>query len=199
MPQGKPAAPLQNPGRTALKEQYKDSEQFPQAHRAARPLRRQPLQLLPLGLRPIRARLRPRNPGTGLRAGSTVAAERGSPDAHDRIVLSDSSAGMMHEARANLRERSSPAQFCQLDAGALSFKSGSFDLVVAVLMLYHLDDRPAAFAEIRRVLRTGGTLYASTMGRPTCASCAKSPAASLNRGGSLRRRSALAWRPGTIN
>jgi hypothetical protein len=34
-----------------------------------------------------------------------------------------------------------------------------------MLMLYHLDDRPAAFAEIRRVLRTGGTLYASTMGR----------------------------------
>jgi SAM-dependent methyltransferase len=32
-------------------------------------------------------------------------------------------------------------------------------------MLYHVEDRPAAFAEIRRVLRAGGTLYASTMGR----------------------------------
>ena len=36
---------------------------------------------------------------------------------------------------------------------------------MAMAMLYHVEDRPAAFREIRRVLREEGRLYASTMGR----------------------------------
>jgi SAM-dependent methyltransferase len=32
-------------------------------------------------------------------------------------------------------------------------------------MLYHVADRPRAFAEIRRVLVSGGTFHASTIGR----------------------------------
>ena len=82
-----------------------------------------------------------------------------------RIVASDFSGGMVREARANLGAQASKLSFCQLDAGVLPFKDASFDSIVAMLMLYHVDDRPKAFAEIRRVLRGGGTLYASTMGR----------------------------------
>ncbi len=80
------------------------------------------------------------------------------------ITVSDFSAGMVREARANIGPNAGRLQFCQLDAAALPFKSGSFDAVVAMLMLYHVDDRPAAFREIRRVLEGGGALYASTMG-----------------------------------
>lgn len=84
--------------------------------------------------------------------------------ADTKIVVSDFSAGMVREARANLREKAARLNFCQLDAGALPFKESSFDAVVAMLMLFHVEDRPASFREIRRVLRQGGTLYASTMG-----------------------------------
>ena len=45
--------------------------------------------------------------------------------ARTKIVLSDFSAGVVHEARANLGQRSHAAQFCQLDAGAVPFKSGA--------------------------------------------------------------------------
>ena len=81
------------------------------------------------------------------------------------IVVSDFSVGMVREARANLGSKAGAANFCQLDAAVLPFKECSFDVVVAMLMLYHVDDRPTAFKEIKRVLREGGTLYASTMGR----------------------------------
>lgn len=81
------------------------------------------------------------------------------------IVVSDFSHGMVREARANLGSKAGAANFCQLDAAALPFKSRSFDAVVAMLMLYHIEDRPAAFREIKRVLRERGTVYASTMGR----------------------------------
>ncbi len=81
------------------------------------------------------------------------------------IVVSDFSWGMIREARANIAPRTgSRLRFCQLDAAVLPLKDASFDAAVAMLMLYHLDDRPAALREIRRVLRDTGALYASTMG-----------------------------------
>jgi SAM-dependent methyltransferase len=46
-------------------------------------------------------------------------------------------------------------------AEALPFRDGWFDRVVARLVL-HLADRPAAFAEVRRVLGDGGRLAAAT-------------------------------------
>jgi SAM-dependent methyltransferase len=81
------------------------------------------------------------------------------------IVVSDFSHGMVREARASLGSKAGAANFCQLDATLLPFKTGSLDAVMAMAMLYHVEDRPAAFREIRRVLREGGRLYASTMGR----------------------------------
>jgi SAM-dependent methyltransferase len=80
------------------------------------------------------------------------------------IVVSDFSAGMVREARANIGASAGRLQFCQLDASALPFKPATLDAIVAMLMLYHVDDRPTALRGIRSALRTGGTLYASTMG-----------------------------------
>jgi SAM-dependent methyltransferase len=81
-----------------------------------------------------------------------------------RIVLSDASAGMVGEARSGLRPLGlHPA--CEVaDAGSLPHRDGTCDAVIANHMLYHVPDRPAVFREIRRVLRPGGRLYASTNG-----------------------------------
>jgi SAM-dependent methyltransferase len=48
------------------------------------------------------------------------------------------------------------------DASALPLRDGCADVVLALHMLYHVDDIPGAAAEARRVLAPGGTLVAST-------------------------------------
>lgn len=86
-----------------------------------------------------------------------------------RITLTDFSPGMVDAARAALgaQPRSGhPAFTCQVaHAQALPFEPGSFDVVIANHMLYHVPDIDAALRELRRVLRDGGRLYASTVGR----------------------------------
>lgn len=48
------------------------------------------------------------------------------------------------------------------DAQALPLPGASLDLALAMHMLYHVPDIPLAVCELRRVLRPGGTLLAST-------------------------------------
>src|SRR5207245_5354971 len=82
-----------------------------------------------------------------------------------KIVMSDFSAGMLRDAAHNLGVNSSRFGFCQLDAAKLPFRASCFDIVVANMMFYHVEDRAAALRDIRRVLVSGGTFYATTTGR----------------------------------
>src|ERR1043166_6065639 len=50
------------------------------------------------------------------------------------------------------------------DAQALPFRDGTFDCVVALWMLYHLEDLDRGLREVVRVLRPGGRLVAVTDG-----------------------------------
>jgi SAM-dependent methyltransferase len=79
------------------------------------------------------------------------------------ITLSDFSTGMLEVARQNL---SSHRQFLYkvIDAQSIPIEDGYFDAVIANHMLYHIPNRLAALAEIRRVLKPAGRLYASTCG-----------------------------------
>ncbi len=79
------------------------------------------------------------------------------------VTLSDFSQGMVAQARQNLAVSDHPFVFEQFDAQAIPFANGKFDAVIANHMLYHVPDRPKALAEIRRVLRPAGTLFASTL------------------------------------
>jgi ubiquinone/menaquinone biosynthesis C-methylase UbiE len=81
------------------------------------------------------------------------------------VVLSDFSAGMLRDCRAHLGGKSSRVSFCQLNAAVLPFRARSFDAVIANMMFYHVDDRPAALIDIRRVLTSNGVFYATTLGR----------------------------------
>ncbi len=80
------------------------------------------------------------------------------------VTLSDFSAGMLREARQKLSRSQRAFQFQLIDAQAIPFDDASLDVVIANHMLYHVPDRPRALAEIRRVLKTDGILYASTVG-----------------------------------
>jgi SAM-dependent methyltransferase len=70
---------------------------------------------------------------------------------------------MVRAAKAGLGIAPSFA-FSAGDAQAIPFQTGSFDLVVANHMLYHVPDIQQAAREIRRVLRPGGRLVAATNG-----------------------------------
>lgn len=51
-----------------------------------------------------------------------------------------------------------------MDAETIAFKDGSFDVVLAMFVLFHLPDPAAALREIRRILTTGGTVALTTWG-----------------------------------
>lgn len=81
-----------------------------------------------------------------------------------QLVLTDFSRGMLTAARTWLHEADVAATYLVADAQRIPFATAEFDAVIANHMLYHVPNRPAALAEIRRVLRPGGRLYASTIG-----------------------------------
>jgi ubiquinone/menaquinone biosynthesis C-methylase UbiE len=81
-----------------------------------------------------------------------------------QMVLTDLSAGMIDEAGRALDGRPRRISFAVADAQAIPFATTSLDVVIANHMIYHVPDRAQALAEIRRVLRPGGRLYATTVG-----------------------------------
>ncbi|HEX4906900.1 MAG TPA: methyltransferase domain-containing protein [Acidimicrobiales bacterium] len=64
-------------------------------------------------------------------------------------------------AHGRLGDVDHPRRVCG-DVQALPFPDTSFDVVMAMHMLYHVPDIPLAAAELRRVLRDSGVLYAFT-------------------------------------
>jgi ubiquinone/menaquinone biosynthesis C-methylase UbiE len=80
-----------------------------------------------------------------------------------QVTLSDFSPGMLEEARQNLAGIH-PFAFEVADIQALPFADAGFDAVIANHMLYHVPDRPTAYAQIKRVLRPAGRFYAATNG-----------------------------------
>ena len=80
------------------------------------------------------------------------------------MVLTDLSPGMVTTAWHNLRTADVRATFCVANAEAIPFADETFDVVIANHMLYHVPDRPRAYAEITRVLKPGGRFHATTIG-----------------------------------
>jgi ubiquinone/menaquinone biosynthesis C-methylase UbiE len=80
------------------------------------------------------------------------------------ITLSDLSPGMLDAAWRNLVVTGRAFQFKEIDAQSIPFEDETFDAVIANHMLYHVPDRPKAIAEIKRVLKPGGRLFAATVG-----------------------------------
>lgn len=87
------------------------------------------------------------------------------PESWD-VTLTDLSEGILNDAKEELKNCLSPEQFhfTSADAHSIPFPDASFDAVLANHMLYHVSERHQALREIRRVLKPGGKLFASTMG-----------------------------------
>lgn len=80
------------------------------------------------------------------------------------ITLSDLSSGMLDAAGRNLVVTGRAFQFKEIHAQSIPFEDETFDAVIANHMLYHVPDRPKAIAEIKRILKPRGRLFATTVG-----------------------------------
>jgi ubiquinone/menaquinone biosynthesis C-methylase UbiE len=79
----------------------------------------------------------------------------------------DPSAAMIARAEQKARKAGTDVAFRTAAAEALPFSDATFDVVVTTLVLHHLpgETRRAGVAEMRRVLKPGGRLYAVDFGR----------------------------------
>ncbi len=86
------------------------------------------------------------------------------PDGID-LTLADLSPGMVKEAVQRCQNLPlSAVRGVEANATELPFADASFDLVIAMHMLYHVRDQEKALAEMHRVLKPGGTLAVTTNG-----------------------------------
>ncbi len=81
------------------------------------------------------------------------------------VIGLDLAEGTLGRARASVQAEGLPVACVIGDVEALPFEDRSFDLVLANYLLYHVPDLAQAIAELRRVLRPGGTLLAATNGQ----------------------------------
>jgi SAM-dependent methyltransferase len=90
-------------------------------------------------------------------------AERIAADWH--ITLSDLSPGMLARAQQRLSAYHAQMRFASFDVQEIPYEDGTFDVVIANHMLYHVPDIERALEEIARVLRADGRLVAATNGK----------------------------------
>ncbi len=80
-----------------------------------------------------------------------------------RVVIGgDYDAALLHHARAHYADR---LPLLRLDAHALPFAAGAFDVVILFEALYYLHSPERFVQEARRVLRPAGVLLVSTVNR----------------------------------
>lgn len=80
------------------------------------------------------------------------------------ITLSDYSGGMLDTARKTLSRLRREFRYEVVNAENIIYPDSEFDIILANNMLYHIENRAAAIAEIARILKNTGKFYASTMG-----------------------------------
>jgi SAM-dependent methyltransferase len=78
------------------------------------------------------------------------------PAGVDDLTITDGTAGMLRRAEKRARQAGREVTSTTADVESLPFEDGSFDTVVASLLLCSVGDQDKALAEIRRVLRPGG-------------------------------------------
>jgi len=79
-----------------------------------------------------------------------------------QLILTDFSKGMLRSAMENTAGQASG--YALVDIQDIPFEDGSFDVVIANMMLYHVPDLARGLSEVRRVLRPGGVFYCATYG-----------------------------------
>lgn len=70
---------------------------------------------------------------------------------------------MLETAKKNTKD--SPwVDYQVVDIREIPYEENTFDMVIANMMLYHVPDLDRGLAEVRRVLKSGGSFYCATYG-----------------------------------
>ncbi|HOP12057.1 MAG TPA: class I SAM-dependent methyltransferase [Oscillospiraceae bacterium] len=78
------------------------------------------------------------------------------------LILSDYSEGMLMTVREKFSDHKN-ITIRQIDIQDIPFADETYNFVIANHMLYHVPDLSKGLSEVRRVLKPGGTFYASTL------------------------------------
>lgn len=79
------------------------------------------------------------------------------------LTLTDFSAGMLEQAKMNT-SGCKHIDYRIVDIQDIPYEAGTFDMVIANMMLYHVPHLHKGLSEVRRVLKEGGTFYCATYG-----------------------------------
>ena len=80
-----------------------------------------------------------------------------------QLVITDFSSDMVETTRAVIGNRDN-VNYEIMDIQNVSFEKETFDIVIANMLLHHVNDIPKALSEVNRVLKNGGIFYCATFG-----------------------------------
>ena len=81
------------------------------------------------------------------------------------VTLTDFSQGMLRDAKKSLGTKVTNFKFKKVDAEQIPYEDESFDAVICNHVLSYVFDIDKVVSEIYRVTKSGGLLYASTVGK----------------------------------
>lgn len=84
-------------------------------------------------------------------------------DKMEQLIVTDFSSDMVEKTKSVIGNRDN-VEYKIIDIQNISFENETFDIVIANMLLHHVDDIDKALDEVNRVLKKGGIFYCATFG-----------------------------------
>lgn len=84
-------------------------------------------------------------------------------DKIEQLIIADFSSDMVEKTKSVIGNRDN-VEYKIMDIQNISFENETFDIVIANMLLHHVDDIDKALDEVNRVLKKGGIFYCATFG-----------------------------------
>lgn len=99
----------------------------------------------------------------GCGTGELWKSNSDSIDKMKQLIVTDFSKDMVKSTKSVIGNRNN-VNYEIMDIQKISFENETFDIVIASMLLHHVNDIPKALSEVNRVLKTGGIFYCATFG-----------------------------------
>lgn len=99
----------------------------------------------------------------GCGTGELWKSNLNSIDKIEQLIITDFSSDMVEKTKSVIGNRDN-VEYKIMDIQNISFENETFDIVIANMLLHHVDDIDKALDEVNRVLKKGGIFYCATFG-----------------------------------